>query len=140
MMRRTILIAACLLTMFHIALAQNQSQYLSIRVLTTSGSTVERGQTIVEIEGASLGTTPPMHLEATTDSLSVARFRIGDVQARKFRITKPNLCSADEIFSRDEIVSRGVIARAKDCDLHIKTTLHAKPGELIVFAKGSLEF
>lgn len=140
-MRLALLMLASLTMMPPSASAQDQPPSLSIRVVDASGSTTRWSHMALEIQDAPFfGTVSTMHLKAQTDELSVARFELGAITSRKFRISFPSLCSADGTFSRDEVMSTGVIADAKNCDLHITSTLHAKPGELIVFARTNMTF
>ena len=119
--------------------AQPQSQYLSIRVLTPGGSYGWPHAQVELQEVSILGTIPLMHVKAETDLQGVARFRLDTIAVTRFRVLSvgyPYLCSSDT-FLRDKIMSDGVIAERRECGSPISTTIHAKPGELVVFAQGA---
>lgn len=91
-------------------------------------------------EVPALGALPIMHLKGETDLQGVVRFRLESVTATKLRVSLvgfPILCSDQLTFSRDAIMGAGAVADARSCVRHPASAVHAKAGELIVFAQGA---
>ena len=135
-MRRTL---AFLLFTCIFAIAQTDHDYLTVRVLTPDGASPWPNMMIELQQEPDFGMKTMIRIKRKTDAHGVVRFHYDEVPPGKFHVASlkrgPIVCSIEK-FTRDEIMHTGVVGDHNCVHSHVVPSIHARPGELIVFAEG----